>query len=39
MFNEMKVDKINFKRLNNFGAYVNAAFSGGVFFNSPIDSA
>ena len=33
-----KISKLNFRRLNSFGAYVNAAFAGGVFFNPPTDS-
>ncbi len=39
VFEKMKVDKLNFKRMNQFGAYVNAAFKGGVFHGAPTDSA
>ena len=35
----VKADKLNFRRLNIFGAYVNASFKGGVFNGAPTDSA
>ena len=39
VFEKMRTDKLNFRRLNIFGAYVNASFKGGVFHGAPTDSA